>query len=387
MPSQDPVEPMLPAKQHRIGTIPDEQLFQAYYRDRNLPVTRTGLAFAVLLICAVCVFDSKGMDLAHAERVIPLRLGLMLAPMVIALIISWVDGWRHNVSVAVTAAAFLCGIGTFSDSFVAALTHQPVVLWGNIFFTFFVYLVLGLSFRRSVIAGLPILLVSVGLGLAYGTPIHKIAYVVFSQIIGMYTSYRLEQDARVIYHNTLELEAVSRTDPLTAIANRRLFDEFVARTWRQAARDGKSIGLLLVDIDHFKSFNDTQGHRAGDECIRVIARELASSVNRPLDLVARYGGEEFVIVLYDPSADYLARFAETLRTRVGNMNIPHAASEVSDRVTVSVGAGRFHPDGSAASENALERVDSALYEAKAQGRNRVVLVPEDFKQHSALVSV
>ncbi|MGI9327909.1 MAG: GGDEF domain-containing protein [Pseudomonadales bacterium] len=381
MPARDPTEPMPPPEQQRMGATSDELLFRDYYRDRNLPVTRTGLAFAVLLISAVCALDYNSMDQAHGEKVVPLRLGLMLAPMLIALIISWISAWRRYVSMAVTAAGFLCGIGTFSDSFVSALMDQPVVLWGNIFFTFYVYLVLGLSFRASVIAASPILLISVGFGAVYDTPIHKIAYVVFSQMIGMYTSYRLEQDAREIYHNTLELEAISRTDVLTSIANRRHFDEFAARAWRQAYRDRKSIGLLLVDIDYFKFFNDTQGHQAGDECIRTIGKELAFAANRPLDLVARYGGEEFAVILYDPSADYLASIGETLRTRIKDLNISHAASEVSDRVTVSVGAGRFHPDGKMMLQPAMERVDSALYAAKAQGRDRVVLTPEDVAPH------
>ncbi len=387
MPPSDPAATLVPPRHQLAGAEPDERLFQAYYRERNLPVTRAGLAFAVLLIGAICAVDYTSMDTAHAERVVPLRLVLMLAPMLVALVISWIGAWQNRVSVAVTVAAFLCGIGTFSDSIVAALTNQPVVLWGNIFFTFYVYLVLGLSFRSSVIAASPILFISIGMGLAYGTPLHKFAYVFFSQLVGMFASYRLEQDAREIYHNTLKLEAITRTDPLTSIANRRMFDDFLQLAWRQASRDRKSVGLLLVDIDYFKPFNDTQGHQAGDECICTIAKELATSAKRPLDLVARYGGEEFVVVLYDPSADYVARFAETLRARVKELNIPHAASRVHDRVTISVGAGRFHPDGTMSPDAALVRVDDALYAAKHQGRDRVVIVPEDVDSTPAVAAL
>ena len=366
--------PTSPESPFGKGPVPfDRQTFRSYYRERTLPVTRVGLGFAVLIIAAVCVVDSYSMDQAHASRVVPLRFGLMLLPMFIVFLMSFVEAWRNYLNVAVTLAAFVCGIGTFSDSFVAATMDQPVVLWGNIFFTFFIYLLLGLPFRNSIVAASPILLISIGFGLAYDTPVHKLVYVFFSHVIGMYTSFRLEQDAREIYRNILRLEEVSRTDALSGIFNRRMFDEFFARAWRQARRDGKCIGIVLVDIDYFKDYNDHYGHQAGDECIQKIAQSLACTINRPLDFVARYGGEEFAIVLYAPDETYLERFAEELRSKVESMRLPHAASDAGEYVTVSAGAGIYYPRGQNTAETAISQVDSALYLAKKRGRNRAVI--------------
>lgn len=363
-----------PRPQAGIESSWDESGFASYYRKRNLPVTQSGLGFAVLLISVVTVVDYMTTDYAHASRVVPLRVGLMLFPILAALILTFFHRYREFTGLFVTVAGFLCGVGTFSNSFVAAAMNEPVVLWGNIFFTFYIYLLLGLSFRQSVIAASPILLLSVGFGIAYDTPVHKLAYVVFSQIVAMFTSYRLEQDAREIYANMLRLEQNSRTDALTSVFNRRMFDEFLPRAWRQAVRDGKSIGLLLVDVDHFKAYNDELGHQAGDDCLIHIAQTLEDSVNRPLDFVARYGGEEFVVVLYEPSETYLKEFAHRLRRSIGNLNIPHPASPTLDHVTISVGAGFYQPGVEDSCESAIAEVDEALYRAKDEGRNRSLLV-------------
>ncbi len=352
----------------------EEHGFNTYHRQRNLPVTQSGLGAAVLLVATVIVVDYLSTDYAHSSKVVPLRIGLMLLPLLAALILTFFQRYREFTGLYVTVAGFLCGVGTFANSFVAASMNEPVVLWGNIFFTFYIYLLLGLTFRQSVIAASPILLLSIGFGVAYDTPVHKLAYVVFSQAVAMFTSYRLEQDAREIYANMLRLEQTSRTDSLTAVFNRRMFDEFLPRAWRQAARDQTSIGLLLIDVDNFKSYNDHLGHLAGDDCLTRISSALEGSVNRPLDFVARYGGEEFAIVLYAPSETFLHAFAHRLRRTVGDLDIPHPASPTSSHVTISVGAGLFMPGSELTYEEAIAQVDEALYAAKAEGRDRTEFV-------------
>ena len=172
-----------------------------------------------------------------------------------------------------------------------------------------------------------------------------------------------------------ELVRLSTVDALTGIANRRRFDEVLYKEWRRAMRRQYPISLLMCDIDYFKQYNDAQGHQAGDECIRNVARAIEESLKRPGDLVARYGGEEFAAVLPDTDFDGAQMVAEHVRSAVAELGIPHGRSSVASRVTLSVGAACMIPKrGSpAAGGELLEGADKALYAAKSAGRNRVMV--------------
>jgi len=167
-----------------------------------------------------------------------------------------------------------------------------------------------------------------------------------------------------------ELERLSSLDGLTGIANRRIFDEFIKREWLRAARDGSSISLILIDIDHFKKFNDGYGHQGGDDCLRKVARTLASTVKRPSDLVARYGGEEFAVVMPGTDREGALKIAEALRSGVDSMNLTHEFSTTADHVTISLGVATMPPSGTTAPEELITKADEALYQAKEAGRNQ-----------------
>ncbi|HTG00984.1 MAG TPA: diguanylate cyclase [Nitrospirota bacterium] len=167
------------------------------------------------------------------------------------------------------------------------------------------------------------------------------------------------------------LRQASTIDSLTKLANRYTFDEIIAREWRRAIRDQKPLSLIMLDIDHFKAYNDTYGHQAGDDCLRKVASSIAEAVKRPADLAARYGGEEFVIVLPDTDIQGAEDMAEKLRRDVELLSIPHEQSSNEGIVTISVGVATALPVRDAASSDLLRRVDLALYDAKHKGRNRV----------------
>lgn len=167
-----------------------------------------------------------------------------------------------------------------------------------------------------------------------------------------------------------ELERLSSLDGLTGIANRRIFDEFIKREWLRAARDSRSISLILIDIDHFKKYNDGYGHQGGDDCLRKVARALAATVKRPSDLVARYGGEEFGVVMPDTDREGAAKIAEALRSAIDSMNLTHEFSTTTDHVTISLGVATMPPNGTTAPEELIARADEALYSAKESGRNQ-----------------
>jgi diguanylate cyclase (GGDEF)-like protein len=185
----------------------------------------------------------------------------------------------------------------------------------------------------------------------------------------------MDRKRRTLENAIDELRHLSSLDGLTGVLNRRSFDERLEREWRRAGRDAASIAVLMVDIDHFKRYNDHYGHQAGDACLQRLARALGGTVARPADLVARYGGEEFAIILPDTDLDGAARVGETARLTVDGLALPHAASRVAPHVTISVGVAATVPAGQLNAADLVAAADRALYRAKQGGRNRVEREP------------
>lgn len=182
---------------------------------------------------------------------------------------------------------------------------------------------------------------------------------------------RVKTHLELKHHRDL-LEQLSQVDGLTGIPNRRAFDQQFDVEWRRSLRSNGTLALIMVDIDHFKGFNDTHGHLDGDDCLRRVAQTLAGVIRRAGEFIARYGGEEFVCLL--PGAadiDSLSAVAEQLRASVESARIPHGASSVSPWVTISLGAAFCQPTREMSPSVLLAEADSQLYNAKRLGRNRV----------------
>lgn len=169
------------------------------------------------------------------------------------------------------------------------------------------------------------------------------------------------------------LQQRSTVDGLTGVANRRVFDETLACEWARAMRGGHSIAVILADIDHFKRHNDQYGHQAGDECLRAVARTLAATVKRTGDLVARYGGEEFAVILPNADGKGATAVAERLRVAVEQIRLAHVGSVTGRDVTISLGVAATVPVRGASPRSLIEAADAALYQAKAVGRNQVIV--------------
>jgi len=182
--------------------------------------------------------------------------------------------------------------------------------------------------------------------------------------------------ARVKTHLTLKMQAdllrsLVFIDGLTGVANRRRFDEALDAEWRRSQRSGAPLTLLMIDIDHFKAYNDRYGHQAGDACLQAVATALKTRLNRAYDLVARYGGEEFACLMPDCDHPAGALKAEELRASVEDLAIAHDDSPTADRVTLSIGSAVMCPERSSEAGMLLSAADMALYEAKSRGRNQV----------------
>ncbi|MEI6804576.1 MAG: diguanylate cyclase [Burkholderiales bacterium] len=172
------------------------------------------------------------------------------------------------------------------------------------------------------------------------------------------------------------LTVQSTTDCLTGLANRRYFDEMLTTEWQRATRTGSDLSLLMVDIDHFKKFNDHYGHLAGDACLRRVAEVLLRCVRRAGELVARYGGEEFVVLLPSTSLAEALETAQKCLRLMCEEGIAHAASPVSGHVTISIGVACLSKGMTRDARAMLNAADAAMYRAKSQGRARCCVADE-----------
>ena len=211
---------------------------------------------------------------------------------------------------------------------------------------------------------LPLLLLVVGtLVVDHARPLAVAGFVVATLGFGL-RSVLLQTD---LLERQAALDQLARQDGLTGVANRREFDARLTSEWNRARRSGTELGLLLVDIDHFKAFNDQHGHPAGDRCLQAVAGVLKAIAGRGGDSVARYGGEEFAVIVPGSPLSGVLALAERLREAVEALPLPEGP------VSISVGVGYLHPPALASADQLLADADAGLYAAKRAGRNQVIL--------------
>lgn len=189
---------------------------------------------------------------------------------------------------------------------------------------------------------------------------------------------RVEEVNRILEQANEELKKLTNLDGLTGIANRRYHDDKLNREWRRCQRNNSPLAAILIDIDHFKYYNDHYGHIVGDQCLREVAKALQKSSRRISDSVARYGGEEFICLLPDCNAEAALNVAELIEQRIRRLHIAHATSKVDSILTVSQGVAAMIPSRDMNATELIQRADLALYQAKQRGRNRVVVYDDSW---------
>ncbi|PZN97773.1 MAG: hypothetical protein DCF30_15815 [Hyphomicrobiales bacterium] len=240
-----------------------------------------------------------------------------------------------------------------------------------------VFLPVGLTFRQSLAAASLINVNAVLAGYAMlgasELPAHArlSAMLLFASLVGAVGAYLREHAQRDSFLLSRLMRYFAMHDPLTGIGNRRHFEDRATAALKQARRDGAPVTLAILDIDHFKSFNDRYGHHAGDLALRQLARRVALCLRRPLDITGRLGGEEFGILLYDAGPPEAFAIIETITASIADLAIEHDASPTRGHLTVSVGAAQF--DGVESLETLYRRADLVLYRCKAAGRNRAMI--------------
>jgi diguanylate cyclase (GGDEF)-like protein len=259
----------------------------------------------------------------------------------------------------------------------AAASGMPQFQMGDVLVVVYAILFLGLLFRAVMFVAVALMASFVGIGLFLGIPADNLIFassVMFATaLMSVLSAVRMERLLRANFIENRLLNDIAERDGLTGLYNRRMFDTLTNRLWLQAKRKQEPVQVILVDIDHFKAFNDIYGHQAGDACIRRVATIIENAAKRPFDFCARYGGEEFALVLYAPSGEDPMALPEQIRRETLALAIPHVHSDAKV-LTVSIGSATAAPDSKRSLAGLIQTADEALYRAKQLGRNRALHV-------------
>jgi diguanylate cyclase (GGDEF)-like protein len=350
--------------------------------DENLLHTRVNLCLAILIAIAFSAMDAMVLG-AELDR-IPSKIHILLIiPLLLLCLLSSFSPNRHRYHAQLTMAAMtVFGIGVAAIEIVASLGGIALLMPCLILSIVFIYFMSGLIFYYAVAANVIIMLVYSAAGTALVLPGREFSYsalaIVATNIFCASVTFMHEKTSRHRFLEACLLREMVARDGLTGIQNRRMFDQHINRVWQQAIREEERVAVLLADVDCFKDYNDRYGHQAGDECLRAVAVSLSQCARRPLDFVARYGGEEFAIVLYEASREYVAEVLTRIQRSIAELNIPHDASKVASRLTVSIGAAFVLPAANRTLEGLIQLADEALYCAKEEGRNRVIVMEAEY---------
>lgn len=362
---------------------PLEEQFRQVYRAESLPQVRRNLWLAVVFVGAFSALGHVALDASVNRLMDAIRLAAIAPILVFGLVLTHSGLYQRFYPLAVAISAPIFGAGTVVLAVIAAL-HGVNLIATVVITTIYIYFMLGMLFYAAFGAALAVLasylIAAPVAGLPTSIMIVDIGVLVCTNVIGAMVCYTLERANRMNFlEERLLIETASR-DGLTGIHNRRAFDEHVDRIWPQAIRDKAPLGLLLVDIDHFKAYNDYYGHQAGDECLRRVAAGLSRNARRPLDLTARYGGEEFAMVLFDARREHVEDAARRIQASIAALDIGHLASPAPNRrLTVSIGAACIVPTAGRTPYGFIQLADEALYAAKERGRNCVVVMDKEYE--------
>ncbi len=355
-----------------------ERDFRAFYVAQNLPRGRLSGLIGLLLVLAITLVDMLyGDDVDGSSVTNAIRLGILCPLLVLFVVATYTATFEKLYAEVAAVGVTVTGLLVTFLCVSAAAAGSSYALSGVILVNLFACLFLGLFFYQAAVISALLVAAHVSMaylaGLAFDELLFSAAMLLAVAVIGNIATYNLEYALRTNFLETRLLNELAERDSLTGLYNRRIFDDYVQRIWRQARRERVGVEIIFIDIDFFKIYNDLYGHQHGDDCLKKVAKIISKYPKRPLDFCARYGGEEFVIVLFGPPSEY-GRFApEQIRRDIVGLEIPHEGSTVAHTVTVSIGVAQAEPGGGRSLAGAIQAADEALYEAKRLGRNRIVL--------------
>lgn len=351
--------------------------YQAYAASRHSTALRLQLLLAGMMICSVCLLDFTYLERTFATTAVLLRIGVMLPPLLLMVVLTGLPNAHKFLQPAGIFSGLAVGFTSLAIGLEAARNGVPQVYAGYEIITVFVYLFLGLRVRNAVITGMMLFLAFVffvGAGAAdVVSATYQSVFLLFLNVLGAVGNYQLSKTRRSLFLEERILSYRANHDALTGLPNRRAFDALLETAWASARSMDKPLTLLMVDIDHFKKYNDIYGHQAGDHAISEVGAILTGCLQRPQDFAGRYGGEEFVVLLFDATKQYAVQLADRIRSEMLLRNLEHRGSDVAPCVSVSIGLAYVNPASSTRSmEGFVQMADEALYAAKNHGRNCVV---------------
>lgn len=327
------------------------------------------------VIIAIVLTAGYARDHRGLDRVQDLGLAAFsIVPAVAMFLIVWTRLYERMFGSS-TVLAMLVFCSTIVDIAGAFAAHHPEAATGLAVDVFAAHFLAGLPFRQAATIDVGMLIAFSAAGVASHVQPALLYYGAAMLVVSAIGASIVHRDVEASYRrsfleHSLLLTMASR-DGLTGLRNRRALDDHLGRVWQQAIRDRRRTGVVLVDIDHFKMFNDEYGHQAGDKAIRQVAHVIEGIARRPLDIAARCGGDEFAVILYDITARGLAVLCESLKLGIEQLNADGDGRSL--RLTVSIGAGLVEPDMDRSVVGAIQFADEALYAAKQAGRNCVII--------------
>jgi diguanylate cyclase (GGDEF)-like protein len=360
-----------------------EAEFRRSHFDASVAHIRINLSLAITMTVAFAVMDLA--VLGRELNRIPSMLQLLLVTpvLLISLGASFSRNSHRLFPPLALIAATIMGLSVAAIEVLATLDGVSFLFPYLLITAIYIYFMSGLLFYRAMAANGIVLFAYLAIGISLQLPSREFGYNALAfaavNLLCAWIVYMHEKTSRRSFLEEALLQEMVAHDGLTGIQNRRMFDQHIQRVWQQGSRARQRVAVLLIDIDWFKDYNDRYGHQAGDECLRAVAVCLSQCARRPLDFVARYGGEEFAVVLYDASREYTAAVLTRIQRSVAELNIAHEASKVASRLTVSIGAAFVLPGSNRTYEGLVQLADEALYTAKEQGRNRVVIMEAEYQ--------
>lgn len=359
-----------------------ESEFRLRNFEENLPYTRVNLCLAILIIIAFSAMDAMVLG-PQLDRIPSKVYILVIIPILLIGLASSFFPQRHRIHAPLTTVTMtVFGLSVASIQIIASIGGISILIPSLILSIVFIYFMSGLIFYHAVGANVIVMLVYLAAGTALVLPGREFSYsaltIVAANLFCASVTYMHEKTSRLRFLEACLLREMVARDGLTGIQNRRMFDQHIARVWQQGVREEERVAVLLADVDCFKDYNDRYGHQAGDECLRAVAVCLSQCARRPLDFVARYGGEEFAVVLYEANREYIAEVLTRIQRSIAELNIPHEASKVASRLTLSIGAAFVLPAANRTLEGLIQLADEALYCAKEEGRNRVIVLEAEY---------